>query len=127
MMDILLCQMISLQVIWLALTMDIKKLKADFVHGYRPGAAVFYISIMNFQGSEREVQKEDRATRNRHSQQQDREFEAFLQANPDLRFLSNKYFYISDGNYRHQAWIEFIAKSYADNFEWHYRVRSIVT
>ena len=66
MMDIPLCRMIGLQVVRPAV--DIEKLKADFVHGYRLGAAVFYVSIMNFVGSEREVLSEDRALWDRHWQ-----------------------------------------------------------
>ena len=41
MMDIPLYSMIGLQVVRPALTVDIEKLKANFVHGYRPGAADF--------------------------------------------------------------------------------------
>ena len=125
-MDIPLYHMIGLQVVRPALTVDIKKLKADFVHGYRPGAAVFYVSTTNFQGLEREVMQEERGSWDRHWQKRDREFEAFLHSDPDLKFLSNKYFYIWDGNHYRQAWTEFIAKSYADDIEWHYRVRAIV-
>ena len=87
MMDIPLYRMIGLQVVRPALAVDIEKLKADFVHGYRPSAAVFYVSITNFVGSEREVLSEDCALWDRHWQRQDWEFEAFLQADPDLRFL----------------------------------------
>ena len=53
MMDIPLCRTIGLQVVRLALTVDIEKLKADFMHGYRPWVAVFYVSTTNFLGSER--------------------------------------------------------------------------
>ena len=109
-----------------ALTVDIEKLKVDFVHGYRPWVVVFYVSTTNFQRSERDVMQEERGSWDRHWQKQDKEFEAFLNADHDLKFLSNKYFYIWDGNHRHQAWTEFIAKSYADDIEWHYRVRAIV-
>ena len=68
---------------------------------------------------------EEHASWNRHWQKRD-EFEAFLNADPDLRFLSNKFFYIWDGNHHHQAWTMFIAKSYANDIEWHYRVQAIV-
>ena len=78
MMDIPLCRMIGLQVVRPALAVDIEKLKADFVHGYHPSTAVFYVSITNFMGSEREVLSEDRALWDWHWQRRDREFEAFL-------------------------------------------------
>ena len=67
-MDIPLCGMIGLQVVRPTLTIDIEKLKADFVHGYRPRAAVFYMSTTNFQGSEREVMQEERDSWDRHWQ-----------------------------------------------------------
>ena len=103
MMDILLYRMIGLQVVHPALTVDIEKLKVDFVHGYRSGAAILYASTTNFLGSEREVQMEERGFWDRNWHKQDREFEAFLKADLDLKFLSNKYFYIWSGNHCHQA------------------------
>ena len=42
-MDIPLYHMISLQVIWPELAMNIEKMKADFIHRYRPWAAIFYV------------------------------------------------------------------------------------
>ena len=65
-MDVPLCRMISLQVVRLALAMDIKKMKADFIHGYQPGAIVFYESTTNIQGTERIVSDEDRLSWNAH-------------------------------------------------------------
>ena len=126
MMDIPLCRMIGLQVVRPALVVDIEKLKVDFVHGYRPGAAMFYVSITNFVGSEQEVLSEDSALWDWHWQRRHREFEAFLQADPDLRFLSNKFFFVWDGNHRYQAWMEHILQAHSDNLDWHYRVHSIV-
>ena len=69
---------------------------------------------------------EERASWNRHWKKRDREFEAFLNADLDLKFLLNKYFFIWDGNHRHQAWTEFIVISYADDIKQHYRVWAIV-
>ena len=51
-MNIPLVQMLSLQVVQPALAIDIEKMKADFIHGYRPGAAVFYVSTLNFTDTE---------------------------------------------------------------------------
>jgi hypothetical protein len=41
------------------LNIDIKRLEADFTHGYRLGAPVFYVSICNEKGEERTVMEED--------------------------------------------------------------------
>jgi hypothetical protein len=38
---------------------DIKRLEAEFTHGYRPGVPVFYVSICNEYGEERSVKDED--------------------------------------------------------------------
>ena len=46
--DIPLCRMVSLQVVCPALAVDIEKMKADFVHGYRLEDAVFYVSTTDF-------------------------------------------------------------------------------
>ena len=54
-MNISLVQMLSLQVVRPALAIDIKKMKTDFIHGYKPGAAVFYMSTTNFTNTERLV------------------------------------------------------------------------
>ena len=60
------CRMIGLQVVPPALAIDIEKMKADFIHGYRPGAAVFYVSTMNIQGNSRDVTDDDRLLWNCH-------------------------------------------------------------
>ena len=57
--DIPLCHMVSLQVVRPALAVNIEKMKADFVYGYRLGAAVFYVSTTNFSGIERIITNVD--------------------------------------------------------------------
>jgi hypothetical protein len=59
-MDIPLCRMKTLQVVRPALQNDILKLQSDFVHGYRTGAAVFYVSLSDEQGREMDVTAKDR-------------------------------------------------------------------
>ena len=61
-----------------------------------------------------------------HWQRRDDEFESFLSLHSELHELSNKFFFIWDGNHRHQAWTEFIAQSHLTDYNWHYRVRTIV-
>jgi hypothetical protein len=58
--DVPLCRMKSLQVVWPTLTNDILNLQADFVHGYRDGAAVFYISLTDEYGNGSFVTNTDR-------------------------------------------------------------------
>ena len=125
-MDVPLCRMISLQVVRPALAMDIEKMKADFIHGYRPGAIVFYVSTTNIQGTEQSVSDEDHMSWNAHWRRKNVEFEEFLNADPELRFLSNKMFYVYDGNHKLVAWTKFIHQAYPNDLEWHFCVRTIV-
>ena len=118
--------MITLQVVWPALAKDIGKIKADFVHGYCPRAAVFYVSTTNFGGEERLVTDADCHSWDMHWQKRNDEFESFLSLHSELKELSNKFFYIWDSNHRHQAWTEFISQSHSNDYNWHYRVRTIV-
>ena len=101
--EILLCRMITLQVVRPALAKDIEKMKVGFVHGYRPGATVFYVSTTDFGGEEPLVTDADRLSWDMHWQRRDDEFESFLSLHSELHELSNKFFFIWDGNHRHQA------------------------
>ena len=60
-MNIPLVRMLSLQVVRSALAIDIEKMKANFIHGYRPDATVFYMSTSNFTDTERLVIANERA------------------------------------------------------------------
>ena len=51
--DIPLCQMVCMPLFCLILSHDIKRLEAEFTHGYWPSALVFYVSITNECGEER--------------------------------------------------------------------------
>ena len=50
--DILLCRMIYMLVVCPTLVYDIKRLEVEFIHGYRPTAPMFYISICNLDDKE---------------------------------------------------------------------------
>jgi hypothetical protein len=57
--DIPLCRMIYMPLVRPTLAHDIKRLEAEFTHGYRPGASVFYVSTTNENGAERLVKDVD--------------------------------------------------------------------
>jgi hypothetical protein len=57
--DIPLCRMIYMPLVQPTLASDIKRLEAEFVHGYWAGASVFYVFICNERGQERSVSSED--------------------------------------------------------------------
>jgi hypothetical protein len=85
--DIPLCRMVYMPLVRPTLAIDIKRLEAEFTHGYRPGAPVFYVSLCNEVGEERFVSDEERAHWGPHWTAVNIEFEAKLAANPHLRFL----------------------------------------
>jgi hypothetical protein len=118
--------MISLPVVCPALANDIKKLQADFVHGYRVGASVFYVSVTDVEGHQLDVTDKERGCWDDHWHRRDWEFEDFLGSDEDLKMLSNKYFFVWDGNHRLLAWNDHINMVHKGDFDWHYCVRSIV-
>jgi hypothetical protein len=54
-----LCRMVSLPIVRPTLSSNMASLEDDFVHGYREGAAVFYLSITNEAGQIEKVSDED--------------------------------------------------------------------
>ena len=112
MIDIPLCRMVSLQVVRPVLQINIDKMKVDFIHGYRPGAAVFNVSTTNFVGQERMVFEEDRSDWSPNWQWREREFERLISKDKDLKVLSNRMFFVWDRNHRLQAWWEFINQNH---------------
>jgi hypothetical protein len=54
-----LCRMVAMPIVRSTLSSDLASLEADFVHGYREGAAVFYLSTTNEGGMVDKVTNED--------------------------------------------------------------------
>jgi hypothetical protein len=57
--DIPLCQMVYMPLVHPTLIHDIKRLEAEFIHDYPPGAPMFYVSICNEYKEERFVKDVD--------------------------------------------------------------------
>jgi hypothetical protein len=106
--DIPLCRMVYMPLVRPTLAHDIKRLEAEFIHGYRPSAPVFYVSITNKHGEERFVKDVDTNKWDLH-----------------LRSLCGHMFFICDGNHRFKAWIGYIDRLHRDDREWHYAMDSI--
>ena len=123
--DIPLCKMLYMPLVRSTLATDIKKLEAEFIHGYHSSAPVFYVSICNEKGEERSVTNEDKSNWGPHWISINEEFEAKLDSNPHLQFLSSRMFYICDGNHRLKAWIGVIQRLHSTDRSWHYSVDSI--
>jgi hypothetical protein len=123
--DIPLCRMIYMPLVRPTLAHDIKRLEAEFTHGYRPGASVFYVSTTNEIGAERLVKDVDTSNWGPHWTSVNDEFEAKLALNPHLRSLCGRMFFICDGNHRFKAWTGYIDRLHRNDPQWHYSVDSI--
>ena len=121
-----LCRMICMPIVRPTLSCDLSLLEADFVHGYREGAAVFYVSTTDEQGVVQIFTDADRQSWNAHWRAADLRFEEFLLSKPSLQHLSNVKFFVCDGNHRHQAWMKVISRDHPLEVKWHYSVDSIV-
>jgi hypothetical protein len=123
--DIPLCRRVYMPLVRPTLVHDIKRLEAEFTHGYRLGALVFYVSITNEHREERHVKDVDTSNWGPDWTSVNTKFEAKLASNPHLSFLCGKMFFICDGNHWFKAWTGYIDKLHRDDREWHYSVDSI--
>jgi hypothetical protein len=123
--DIPMCQMVYMPLVCPTLANDIKRLEAEFTHGYKLGAPVFYVSICNDKGEERSMKDEDTSSWDPHWTSVNEEFEAKLASNPHLQFLSGHMFFVCDKNRQLKAWTCFIKRLHSTNRNWHYLVDNI--
>ena len=123
--DIPLCRMIYMPLVRPTLAQDIKRLEAEFTNGYRPGAAVFYVSTTNENGEERLVKDVDTSSWGPHWTSVNDEFEAKLALHPHLKALCGHMFFICDGNHRFKAWTGLIDRLHREDRKWHYMVDTI--
>jgi hypothetical protein len=123
--DILLCRMVYMPLVHPTLAHDIKWLEAEFTHGYRPGAPVFYVFITNEYGDEKFVKDVDTSNWGPHWTSVNNEFEAKLASNPHLHSLSGCMFFVCYGYHRFKAWTSYIDRLHQDDRAWHYAVDSI--
>ena len=104
----------------------VEKLKAEFVMGYWPGSACFYVSLKSFSLAEKHVHPADRQSWSEQWQVEDRKFEALLSTRPEFSAFSNKFFFVWDGNHRHTAWCKVISKLHPNEASFHVPVRAVV-
>jgi hypothetical protein len=123
--DIPLCRMIYMPLVRPTLAFDIKRLEAEFAHGYRVGTSVFYVSICNERGEERSVSSEDTKGWNEHWRNENSLFELRLLNSPHLKHLQDKMFFVCDGNHRLKAWTGFISRIHSKDRDWHISVDAI--
>jgi hypothetical protein len=125
-MQVPLCRMVPMPIVRPTLSSNLASLEDEFVHGYREGAAVFYLSITNEGGQIEKVTDEDLASWGPYWRAVNDRFEEFLSSVPRLRELRGVKFSICDGNHRRQVWMNVISRLHSTNPSWHYMVDSIV-
>jgi hypothetical protein len=125
-MQVPLCRMVPMPIVRPILSSDLASLEDEFVHGYREGAAVFYLSITNEGGQIEKVTDEDLASWGPYWRAVNDQFEEFLSSVPRLRELRGVKFSICDRNHRRQAWMNVISRLHSTDPSWHYMVDSVV-
>jgi hypothetical protein len=123
--DIPLCRMVYMPLVRPTLDSDIKRLEAEFAHGYRAGSNVFYVSICNERGESAIITEEELDTWGPLWHEENELFEARLKANPHLAHLQGSKFFICDGNHRFKAWTGYISRLHREDRDWHISVDSI--
>lgn len=73
------------------------------------------MALTKKEGDGLEVMKEIDSRWNKRWVKENRKFEAVLEADSDLRWLSRKMFYVREGNYRLAAWKEFIEAQHSND------------
>jgi hypothetical protein len=124
--DIPLCRMIYMPLVRPTLESDIKRLEAEFFHGYRHGTSVFYVTLCNERGEERSVSEAEMRNWDPLWIEANKHFDDQLRANKHLQHLQGRMFFICDGNHRFKAWTRYIDRLYRDDRDWHIAVDSIV-
>lgn len=121
-----LCRLLAMPMVRPTLESDLDKLEQEFVHGYRDGAAVFYVSATNEDGCIQEVTDEVKASWGPLWNEENDKFNRYLASVPELTGLVNLMFFVCDGNHRRQAWMNHINRLHKSEASWHYSVDSIV-
>lgn len=121
-----LCRVLPMTEVRIPIKADIEKLKGEFVKGYRPESACFYMALKNFSMLEREVLHEERAGWSDLWREEDMKFESFIQGRLELHALSNRYFFIWNGNHRHVAWMNVISTMHRYDGAFHTPVRAVL-
>jgi hypothetical protein len=124
--DIPLCRMIYMPLVRPTLESDIKRLEAEFFHGYRHGASIFYVTLCNERGEERSISEAEMRNWDPLWIEANKHFDDQLRANKHLQHLQGRMFFICDGNHRFKAWTRYIDRLYRDDSDWHIAVDSIV-
>ena len=118
--------MLAMPMVRPTLASDLSKLEQEFVHGYREGASVFYVTITDEEGKSQEVMESDKASWGPIWNAKNDIFNTFLSSDPHLAIFTNLMFFVCDGNHRRQAWLNHIDNLHRTDESWRYLVDSIL-
>jgi hypothetical protein len=121
-----LCRLVAMPLVRPTLQSDLDKLEQEFVHGYRDGAAVFYVTLTDEHGSTQEVTSAVKDNWGSIWNEQNEEFNRYLLSVPELSHMENLMFFVCDGNHRRQSWLNHIDRLHKNDPSWHFRVDSIL-
>lgn len=111
--------LVSMPMVRPTLSCDIVKLEQEFVHGYRDGAAVFYVSTRNEARECSEFNADEIERFGPLWRKENDVFEKHLSSVAKLKFLKNKKFFVCDGNHRLIAWMNHISRLHSADPSWH--------
>jgi hypothetical protein len=121
-----LCRLAQMPMVRPALQCDLTKLEQEFVHGYRDGSCVFYVSLTNEQGETEMVSDAEKEEWGPMWNEENDIFNSIVSETPRLQHLGRSKFFVCDGNHRLLAWISYIKKQHENDRDWHISVDSII-
>ena len=121
-----LCRLLAMPMVRPTLPADLAKLEQEFVHGYREGASVFYVTITDEEGRTHEVTEAVKASWGPIWNAKNEAFNVFLLSVPELATFKDLMFFVCDGNHRRQAWLNHIERLHKTEESWHILVDSIL-
>jgi hypothetical protein len=113
-----LCRLVAMSLVRPTLQSDLDKLEQEFVHGYRDGAAVFYVSLTDEYGSTQEVTSVVKENWSSLWNAQNEEFNRYSLSVPELSHMENLMFFVCDRLH--------IDPLHKNDHSWHFRVDSII-
>jgi len=124
-MNIPLCWLFSMSIVWPTLKIDVLKMKQAFFMRYEEGKKAFYNSPKNFKAKEKLISKYMPLWSTLWTHK-NAKFEKFLLKGPNLSFLCGNLFHVWDRNHRLQAWWPYIDLNHPNEEDWYISINAFV-
>ena len=125
-MQIPLCRLVPMPMVWPTLASDILALEQQFVYGYEEGARIFYVSIADEQSCTWMFSDTKKQEWGALWNSINDKFNDQLRSTPCLSHLVDAKFFVCDGNHRRLAWMNHINRLHSTELSWHISVDSII-